>query len=238
MSKNPATSAPARAVPTDPSAEQIAQDIAAAIVAHRLPPGTRLREEALARAYGVSRTKIRAALLMLTKDKLIRTVPDKGAFVSKPSAAEAREVFAVRRILETALAREFVARAKPADYRRIEAHLKQEREAVANADVQLRNRLLVDFHILLADVVGNGVLTEMLRELYARSAIITTLYQSTLDAAESSGEHHAFLKAAKRGDVDTACRLMIEHLEHVEHALDFSDDTPGAESDLVAALLT
>ena len=107
----------------DPSADDIAQDVAAAIVAHRLPPGTRLREEALGRAYQVSRTKIRAALLMLSKDKLINIVPDKGAFVSKPSADEAREVYAVRRILETALAREFTARARPADFRRIEAHL-------------------------------------------------------------------------------------------------------------------
>ncbi|OZI21191.1 GntR family transcriptional regulator [Bordetella genomosp. 9] len=221
----------------DTSTEHIARDIAAAIVAHRLPPGTRLREEALARAYGVSRTKIRAALLMLSKDKLIRTVPDKGAFVSKPSAAEAREIFAVRRILETAMAREFIARAKPADFKRIEQHLKQERKAVAGNDVQLRNRLLADFHTLLAEVAGNAVLTEMLRELSARSAIITVLYQSTVDAACSSDEHHAFLAAAREGDVERACQLMIEHLDHVEQGLDFQADADG-DSDLVAALLT
>jgi len=58
--------------PADISSEGIADDIAQAIVAHRLPPGTKLREEALARVYHVSRTKIRAALLMLAKDKLIR----------------------------------------------------------------------------------------------------------------------------------------------------------------------
>ncbi|ARP84286.1 GntR family transcriptional regulator [Bordetella genomosp. 8] len=221
----------------DTSTEHIARDIAAAIVAHRLPPGTRLREEALARAYGVSRTKIRAALLMLSKDKLIRTVPDKGAFVSKPSAAEAREIFAVRRILETAMAREFIARARPADYKRIEQHLKQERKAVAGGDVQLRNRLLADFHTLLAEVAGNAVLTEMLRELSARSAIITVLYQSTVDAACSSDEHHAFLEAAREGDVERACQLMIEHLDHVEQGLDFESDASG-DSGLVAALLT
>ncbi|CAM3611742.1 GntR family transcriptional regulator [Bordetella sputigena] len=221
----------------DISTEHIARDIASAIIAHRLPPGTRLREEALARAYGVSRTKIRAALLMLSKDKLIRTVPDKGAFVSKPSAAEAREIFAVRRILETAMAREFIARAKPADFKRIEQHLKQERKAVAGGDVQLRNRLLGDFHILLAEVAGNTVLTEMLRELSARSAIITVLYQSTMDAACSSDEHHAFLEAARKGDAERACRLMVEHLDHVEQGLDFQAEA-GGDSDLVAALLT
>jgi len=224
--------------PDHSSAEAIAKDIAAAIVAHRLPPGTRLREEALARAYGVSRTKIRAALLMLSKDKLIRTVPDKGAFVSKPGADEAREIFAVRRILEAALAREFVARARPADFRRIEQHLRQERKALAGADVQLRNQLLADFHILLAETVGNSVLTEMLRELSARSAIITVLYQSSREAACSSEEHHAFIGAAKSGDVERACAIMVEHLEHVERALDFSGQAPGGDSDIVAALLT
>jgi hypothetical protein len=66
------------------SSAEIAEHMAAAIVARQLPPGTRLREEALCRLYGVSRTKIRAALLILSKDKLIRMVPDKGAFVSQP----------------------------------------------------------------------------------------------------------------------------------------------------------
>ncbi|MGE8591019.1 MAG: GntR family transcriptional regulator, partial [Alcaligenes sp.] len=42
-------------VPLDPSADDIAKEVAAAIVAHKLPPGTRLREEALARVYKVSR---------------------------------------------------------------------------------------------------------------------------------------------------------------------------------------
>lgn len=228
---------PPRPPSSEFSAEHIARDIANAIVTHQLPPGTRLREEALARAYGVSRTKIRAALLMLSKDKLIRTVPDKGAFVSKPSAAEAREIFTVRRILETALAREFVERAKPADYKRIEQHLKQERKAVSGDDVQLRNRLLAEFHILLANVVGNSVLTEMLRELSARSAIITVLYQSSLDAVCSSEEHHAFLRAAKDGDLKKACSLMVEHLEHVEAALNF-DESASPDGGLIAALLT
>lgn len=221
----------------DPSADDIAKEISAAIVAHKLPPGTRLREEALAGVYQVSRTKIRAALLMLSKDKLIHIVPDKGAFVSKPDANEAREVYAVRRILEAALAREFVARATAADYRRIDAHLAAERQALAGGDVQERNRLLGHFHILLAETVGNSVLTGMLRELSARSAVITVLYQSSHDASCSSQEHHAFIEAARAGDAERACALMDAHLEHVQTALNFKNGgrTGG---DLVSALLS
>ena len=220
----------------DLSSEGIAEDIAQAIVAHRLPPGTKLREEALARVYHVSRTKIRAALLMLAKDKLIRIEPDRGAFVARPDETEAREVFAVRRVLEVALAREVIARATPADYARLEQHLAEEHEVAASTDVPRRNRLMADFHLLMADVVGNSVLKEMLRELSARSSVITMMYQSTYDAVRSSEEHTAFLDAAKRGDVEGAIALMEEHMAHTEASLHFTL-TPSGETDLITALL-
>ena len=109
--------------------------------------------------------------------------------------------------------------------------------AVEGGDVQARNRLLGDFHILLAETVGNSVLTGMLRELSARSAVITVLYQSSHDASCSSREHHAFIEAARAGDTERACALMDEHLEHVQTALDFNEDD-RAGGDLVTALLS
>src|SRR6202008_3038994 len=125
-----ATPAPDEAAAPDKSAtiESIAQDIATAIVEKRLPPGTWLREEALGRVYAVSRTKIRAALLLLSKDKLIETIPDKGAFVSRPTVEEAREVFAVRRLLEAEVVRLFVARGSAADHAALQHHVRLERE--------------------------------------------------------------------------------------------------------------
>jgi DNA-binding GntR family transcriptional regulator len=168
-----------------------------------------------------------------------KLLADRGAFVAKPDETEAREVFAVRRVLEVALAREFIARATPADYKRLEKHLAEEHKVAASAnlaDVPRRNRLMADFHLLLADVVGNSVLKEMLRELSARSSVITMLYQSTYDAVRSSDEHTAFLEAAKRGDVDGAIALMEEHMAHTEASLKF--ESPGGRAtDLVAALL-
>jgi DNA-binding GntR family transcriptional regulator len=233
MSKSDTTNpVPAR------SSASIADDIAAAIAARKLPPGTKLREEALSRVYSVSRTKIRAALLILSKDKLINIVPDKGAFVSQPTEAEARDVFAARRIIEAALAAEFVARARPADYARLEKHIRSERAAVSKKDSKVRSRLLGDFHVLLAQVVGNQVLTEILEELVARSSLITMLYQSVRDAACSSDEHVAFLQAARAGDAQKAVALMQDHLGHVEAALRFDGGGETAAIDLVAGLLS
>lgn len=221
----------------DNSSEGIAESIAQAIIAHRLPPGTKLREEALARVYQVSRTKIRAALLMLAKDKLIRIEPDRGAFVAKPDETEAREVFAVRRVLETALVKEFIAKAQPADYVRLEQHLTEEHQIAASDDIPRRNRMMADFHLLMADVVGNSVLTEMLNELSARSSVITMMYQSTLDAVRSSEEHRELLSAAKCGDVEKAIALMDQHMANTEASLHFEQPS-SPEDDLVSALLT
>lgn len=219
------------------SSADIANDIAEAIAARKLPPGTKLREEALSRLYSVSRTKIRAALLILSKDNLINIVPDKGAFVSQPSETESREIFAARRMIEAALAREFVAKAKPADYKMLEKHLKEERSALSHVPNKMRQQLLGDFHVLLADVVGNQVLKEIVRELVGRSSLITMLYQSDRDAVCSSDEHTAFLEAAKAGDADKAATLMLHHLAHVEAALDFDASASPAKKDLVSALL-
>jgi len=219
------------------SSAAIANDIAAAIAARKLPPGTKLREEALCRLYSVSRTKIRAALLILSKDKLIDIVPDKGAFVAEPSETEAREIFAARRIIEAALAREFVARARAADYRMLQRHLKLERSAASGDNSKKRSQLLGDFHVLLADIAGNQVLKEILRELVGRSSLITMLYQSERDAVCSSDEHARFLDAASAGDVELAVALMLEHLDHVESALQFDGPADGRKKDLVSTLL-
>lgn len=222
------------------SVESIARDIAEAIAEHRLPPGTKLREEALGRAYGVSRTKIRAALLILSKEKLIETVHDKGAFVAKPSAEEAREIFAVRRILEAAMAREFVAKATQADYLRLRAHLADEQAALASNGSTQRTRLLGDFHVLMAEVVGNSVLTATISELVARSSLITMLYQPTHDAECSSSEHTQLLDVAESGDAEQTVQLMLRHLEHVEAGLRFDSaelDKRAAKRNLINALL-
>jgi len=221
------------------SIESIAQDIATAIVEKRLPPGTWLREEALGRVYSVSRTKVRAALLMLSKDKLIEMIPDKGAFVSQPSVEEAREVFAVRRILESEVVRLFIAKARPRDYQVLEQHIKFERTTLRQATTMgtAREKLLGDFHVALAEATGNGTLAELVRELVARSSLIAMLYHSSNDPHCSSDEHSEFLRLCRTGDAEAAVTSMIEHLERIEASLELDTGRPDRQLDLVKALL-
>ena len=67
-----------------PSVDAIHQRVLTAIVEHRLPPGTKLGEERLAKVFGVSRTQIRQVLERLSHDSIVTVLPNRGAFVSSP----------------------------------------------------------------------------------------------------------------------------------------------------------
>ena len=61
----------------------------------------------------MSRTLVRQALFQLAQNRLIRLEPARGAFVATPSVDEARQVFAVRRMLEAEMTRAFVRQVTP-----------------------------------------------------------------------------------------------------------------------------
>ena len=86
----------------------------------------------------------------------------------------------------------------------------------------------------MAELMGNGVLAQMLGDLISRCALITLMYQSATAAEHSHEEHEAIVCALADRDEDTAVRLMQEHLQHVEEGLTFDRDMPT--SDLSMAL--
>ena len=216
------------------STETIAQALTSAIVEHRLRPGSKLVEQALADHFEVSRTLVRQALFQLSQKRLVRLEPARGAFVASPSAAEARQVFAVRRMLEVELTRAFVEAVTPEHIDALRAHVAAEQSALKQGDVADRSELLGDFHVRMAQLIGNDVLAEVLRDLLARCAIATLVYQSSSVAHDSAAEHAALVECFATGNVAQAVRLMREHLDHVEAGLNL--DQPGPSDDLKTAL--
>ncbi|MDQ7974455.1 MAG: GntR family transcriptional regulator [Rhodocyclaceae bacterium] len=203
-----------------------------AIVEHRLQPGSKLAEQKLADHFGVSRTLVRQALFQLSQNRLIRLEPARGAFVAAPAADEARQVFAVRRMLEAEMTREFVRTVTPAKIKALKEHVALERSAVAGEDVSGRTELLGDFHVRMAELMGNQVLAQMLGELISRCALITLMYQSTSAAEHSNDEHADIVRALAAKDEDRAVRLMTEHLLHVEANLTFDRKVPTSDVSL------
>ncbi len=220
--------------PESSRTEQIVQAITQAIVAHHLRPGEKLVEQRLGDRFAVSRTVVRQALNRLAEMKLVQLEPARGAFVAAPSVQEAREVFAVRQMVEGQMLREVVARATAADLKRLRAHLKAERAAVGRVDVAARTRLLFDFHVRLAEVLGNSVLVHWMQELVSRCSLITLMYQSSDDAQASNAEHVDILKAIEAHDADQAVRLLQAHLDAVVRQLTEAPDRAASSKNAPA----
>ena len=199
--------------------QRIVDAITAAIVERRLMPGTKLAEQPIADIFKVSRTLVRQALMQLSRDRLITLEPARGAFVAQPSVEEARQVFAVRQMLETALIRQLARDITPAQVAELHGHLKSEREAVHRTDVPGRTRLLADFHVILARQLGNEVLAQLLTDLLSRSSLISLMYQSSHSAEHSQDEHVAIVEALARHDEAAAVALMEAHIGNVERNL-------------------
>ena len=199
--------------------QRIVESISTAIIERRLMPGTKLAEQKIADIFGVSRTLVRQALNQLSRDRLVTLEPARGAFVAKPGPQEAREVFEVRAMLEAAMVKQLCAQVTDAQIAELRAHLAAEAQAVARTDVSGRTRLLADFHVVLARMLGNQVLADLLEDLLTRSSLIALMYQSSHSAEHSQAEHVAIVDALEKRDVRAAVRLLESHLGNVERNL-------------------
>ncbi len=208
----------------------IVQALTKAIVSHRLAPGVKLVEQKLADHFGVSRTLVRQALYQLENQRLIVLEPARGAFVASPSIEEASQVFEVRRMLEAQMTRHFASQVTPAQIKTLREHVGQEKAAVESGDAPGRIELLGDFHVRMAELMGNAVLAELLSDLISRCALITLMYQSTHAAQESSDEHALIVDALAQGDAQKAVALMDAHLSQVFGNLQLEKHRPAKDA--------
>ena len=204
------------------SEDSIYARLLAAIFEHRLPPGTKLGEDRLAAIFGVSRARIRRVLPRLAHERLVTLEPNRGAFVAKPTVADALENFEARRLIEPGIVARLMAGAGRAEIARLRQHVLAERKARGAGNSLEIVRLSGEFHVLMADLAGNTVLARTMRELALVTCLIIALYDAPEVPHCRSGEHGEIVDAIAAGDQAKAVRLMIEHLDHVEAGLDLS----------------
>lgn len=201
------------------SSNLIGERLVNAIAEQRIAPGTRLVEDELGQAFGVSRTVVRQALTQLAAQGLVAVRPRQGWFVVEPSETEVRQAFAARRLVEAALIREFTRVATRSQARELHRHLIEEHEAIEHGDPGKRTGLLGDFHVQLAAKLGNPLLVRVIADLVTRTNLMSMLYQSQQEATHSAEEHEDILRAIEAGNADQAVRLMELHLRNVEAGL-------------------
>lgn len=214
------------------SQTEIAQQVVESILAQKLAPGERLGEQNLADLFGVSRTLVREALMQLQARGFVEVRSRRGWYVVEPSVEEARDAFSARRIVEAGILASAADAGRPlqAVTRRLRAHIADEQRAIEGADAATRAFLLADFHVCLAESMGHRSLTDVLRDLTARTTLAASLYQSRHEASQSCAEHATIVEALEAGDLALARERLLAHIGQVEQAL--RPDTPRSHDRL------
>jgi len=196
--------------------EAMAARIATAIHEHRLLPGTKLGEDRLAAIFQTSRARVREVLARLARGQMVELIPQRGAFVTKPSIDQALDVFEARRLIEPGIVRRLIHNRDSQKIRQLKAHLTQEHAAHTQHDHHAAVRLSGQFHVLLAELAGNSVLLRCMRELSTLTCLTISLYDADVSACCRVDEHDELVNGIIDGDEDRAVRIMLTHLDRIQ----------------------
>lgn len=217
--------------------DAVYEQLKAAIVELRIPPGAPLREAEIAQGLSVSKTPVREALGRLEQDGLVTLNSFRSATVTDYTARDLQEIYELREIIEVAAARaaaESMSEKGLADLGRIASECVRlnaqgggggggtaggggnasggESAGSATELVQL----ISEFDTVLYEEVTNRRIRAILENLAAHLARIgrlTTEIPGRIDA--SVREHAQIYEAIERRDPETASRFMREHIRSV-----------------------
>ncbi|MFC5605778.1 GntR family transcriptional regulator [Variovorax soli] len=215
------------------SVDEIVENISNAILEHRLVPGTKLGEDRLAAIYGTNRPRIREVLARLSHEQVVELVPQRGAFVAKPTVEQAREVFEARRLIEPGVLERLSQNFDEEKLRRLQEHLGKEEEARRTNDKHAVVRLSGEFHTLLAELAGNSLLARSMKELSTLTCLTISLYDAPTANSCRVDEHSAIVDAIRAGDLALARKLMLRHLQHIEDSLDLNSESEEVDLESV-----
>lgn len=188
--------------------DRILEQLRSDIVNGRLAPGEPLRQDEIARSFGVSHVPIRETFLKLEAEGLVQIRPRRGAIVADLSAAEIEELNEMRTALECCALGIAIPKFTESDFRkaasvldRIDRH--PERWAELNTD----------FHAILYKPAERPRLTSAILSLQRN--VERYLHHEVKVAnnfAASQREHRKLLTLMKHGQAQEACSLLASHI--------------------------
>jgi DNA-binding GntR family transcriptional regulator len=173
---------------------QIAVRIGRAIVDGEFPPGRKLREVDLAKAFGVSRASVREALRLVESEGLVTILPQRGAQVTALSANEVRDVFEIRANLMGLACHRLASAATPDLARRLAELLGVLRASRDDGEAYARASLSISE--FCARNAGSKRLADLILSFGRQTARYTKLSLSTADRRKHSyANWHELVKA-------------------------------------------
>jgi DNA-binding GntR family transcriptional regulator len=197
--------------------EQVAERLRTAILGHTLAPGSWIDEQAIALAYGISRTPLREALKVLAAEGLVTMKLRRGAYVTQVSERDLAEVYHLLALLESDAAADVAIRATADEVGELESlHAALERE------VDDRDRFFAAnerFHMRILEIADNRWRLQLvldLRKVMKLNRHNSLFKQGRLEA--SLKEHRRIMAAIKAGNRERVLQLMQQHFANGREA--------------------
>lgn len=200
------------------------------------PEGSKLTEEYLSTALGVSKSPVREALMRLESEGLINIEARRGAYVRKFSAREVRDLYDLRALLEGHAVR--IAKITPELLEQMTASIERTRNHLQIGDKLGHIEEDIHFHGLIARSAENAEFARILDNIQQKSLLcrMATFY---LSATTAPASHQKIYAAMRDGDSETAQREMHHHILFVRDnlLLSMEPDVELAANDVDDALI-
>lgn len=204
---------------THGTASRVADALRAQIVSGELKPGTRLSEERMREAHGVSRSMLREAFQRLIRERLLVHELSRGVFVRQLSRRDVSDLYEVRRVVECAAVRH-IRTLTPVGLRRLAGAVSEGLAAaeatrwdtVAAASIRFHEALVALAGSERLDAMMSGVLAEF-RLAYAHMSDTQVFHSAFLERNREIAE------ALRSGDIEGAATLLDTYLVESEVAL-------------------
>ncbi|KID31548.1 transcriptional regulator [Prauserella sp. Am3] len=182
------------------------------IVAGRLRPGQRVRQEEVAARLEVSVAPVREALRVLEQEGQVEYRPRRGYVITALDVADLVEIYALRRLLEERAARAAVPVLDDDALARIALAERDCADAAARGDVVAELEANRQFHFGILEAPGQAHTMRLIRLLWESTEAYRALYYNAPEERERTvGDHGRILDAVRERDVETVVSLLDAH---------------------------
>lgn len=188
------------------------------ILAMALHPGSPLDEVRLSERFGMSRTPIREALLRLSGEGLVTTLPNRNTIVASIDFASLPTYFDALTLMYRVTTRSAAMHGGPAVMATIRRRQEEFAAAVDAQDAFAMIEANREFHVAIADLAGNAYYTGFFARLLDEGRRILRLYYRTFDdrlPRQYVEEHEEMIAAIEARDVELADKLAVKHAAQI-----------------------
>jgi DNA-binding GntR family transcriptional regulator len=224
------------AIPRQSLTSAVADKLREQIIRGELAEGALLRQDAIATQFRVSRIPVREALRQLDAEGLIAIVPNRGAVVPALSPDDVEELFLIRALLEPEVLKLSIPRLTEEDLSEAASILRKYVSELRREDhLSSWGRLNWQFHSILYSRANQPRFLAIIRNVNNSGERYTRLQlYLTHGMKRANEEHHQILEFCRQRDVEGACKLLRQHIEHagesLKHALEQKRAAAPAES--------